>query len=376
MSGAVSGPDQARPDQARPDQIPTAGAFGAYGKLPALGDFFRITLPRGFIDPWDGFLQGAMTGGRARLGGRWNDCYLTAPIWRFTLAGGLAGPDPVIGVMMASIDRVGRQFPLTLAATLPGSRSALLDHFIATPTFLDLEGIALGALDDAMTREALAARLAPLGARAGRAEAALSARPGTLVAVGAGAQGLLTDLAAGLAGARFARPSVWSADVTGGLRLMVCEGLPDADQAEGLFDLDAPVWSGRAPAPAAPAPAAPAPEPAPAPAARIDTPRHDTRPPPPKARDAGPDTGPDAAPAPDPGYDPLEDLLSSPEPGTATEARADPDAGADLIAQLLSDGPPDDDTPQDDTPKAGGDDDPTAPPSPIPPDGQRKDPAR
>ena len=34
--------------------------FGAYGKMPSLGDFFRINASRGFVEPWDIWLQTGM----------------------------------------------------------------------------------------------------------------------------------------------------------------------------------------------------------------------------------------------------------------------------------------------------------------------------
>ena len=56
---------------------------------------------------------------REALGERWLDLYLTSPAWRFVCAAGACGPAPVIGLMVPSVDRVGRYFPLTLVANLP-----------------------------------------------------------------------------------------------------------------------------------------------------------------------------------------------------------------------------------------------------------------
>jgi type VI secretion system protein ImpM len=137
-----------------------AGGYGAYGKMPALGDFFRIGLPPGFVDPWDRWLQTGMAGLRDALGARWDGCYMTAPIWRFTLSAGLAGPQAVQGVLMPSVDRVGRQFPLTLARLLPGQPGAAAADAAGLAAFPALEEVALDALEDGMTRERLAARLA------------------------------------------------------------------------------------------------------------------------------------------------------------------------------------------------------------------------
>lgn len=224
------------------------GGFGAFGKMPVLGDFFRVNLPQGFIDPWDQWLQQRMLAVQGALGARWRDCYMSAPIWRFALSPGLAGPQAMLGVMMASVDRVGRLFPLTLAAPLPDSRSAILDHVVSGPAFRALEGIALDALDDGMTRERLADLLAGVVPRSGTVSSRIRAEQGALVAVGGGGQGLLPELVANLASPQFRSPSVWSADVEGGLRLIACEGLPKRGEMLGLFDLDAPVWQESVPA--------------------------------------------------------------------------------------------------------------------------------
>lgn len=221
-----------------------APGFGAFGKMPGLGDFFRVNLPQGFVETWDLWLQQSILDLRNGMGARWHDCYMSAPIWRFSLQAGLAGPQAMIGVLMASVDRVGRQYPLTLAMPLPESQSPILDHLIGEAVFRVLEGIALGALDDAMTREALATQLQAEQARAGTRAARIATCNGTLVAIGAGAQGMLPELTAALLDPKFRAPSVWSADVEGGLRLMVCEGLPGPSQMPGLFDLDAAVWQG------------------------------------------------------------------------------------------------------------------------------------
>jgi type VI secretion system protein ImpM len=34
-----------------------AAAFGAFGKMPSLGDFFRFGLPADFVSAWDDWLQ-------------------------------------------------------------------------------------------------------------------------------------------------------------------------------------------------------------------------------------------------------------------------------------------------------------------------------
>lgn len=219
----------------------TAG-FGAFGKMPSLGDFFRLEVPQSFVDPWDRWLQEAILAARAALGARWQDSYFSAPIWRFSLAPGLAGPDAAAGIMMMSVDRVGRQFPLTLVQALPEGTDPLGWHLTAGALFAALEAVALDALEDAMTRERLAALLGALAVPVASG-AEIRQEAGVLVVTGPG--DILPGLAArGLRGAA-RHPSIWSAEVAGATRLMLAEGLPAGNSLLGLFDMEARVWTGR-----------------------------------------------------------------------------------------------------------------------------------
>ncbi len=101
------------------DRRASATIPGWYGKLPSLGDFASRRLPAEFINAWDAWLQEVLQATRDALGEGWLDCYLTMPIWRFVLLPGLVGPSGWAGVLMPSVDRVGRQFPLTVAVALP-----------------------------------------------------------------------------------------------------------------------------------------------------------------------------------------------------------------------------------------------------------------
>ncbi len=92
---------------------------GFYGKLPARGDFVTLQLPGAFIRPWDGWLSDRLGASQALLGADWVAAWLEAPVWRFALAPGLAGPDAVLGVMLPSVDRAGRYFPMSFAALFP-----------------------------------------------------------------------------------------------------------------------------------------------------------------------------------------------------------------------------------------------------------------
>lgn len=99
--------------------LPGSGALGFYGKVATHGDFVSRRLPRSFLDPWDHWLQDCLRYSQEQLGADWLDVYLTSPVWRFALAPGVCGDGAWTGVLIPGVDRVGRYFPLTVAAPLP-----------------------------------------------------------------------------------------------------------------------------------------------------------------------------------------------------------------------------------------------------------------
>lgn len=88
---------------------------GFYGKLVTHGDFLSRRLSPAFVRGWDDWLQAGLRASRERLGAGWEQAYRCSPIWHFALAAGVCGEPAWAGVMMPSVDRVGRYFPLTLA---------------------------------------------------------------------------------------------------------------------------------------------------------------------------------------------------------------------------------------------------------------------
>ena len=107
--------------------MPGAVTVGFYGKLPSRGDFVRSGLPRDFTDRWDDWLQSVMSGSRTLMGDAWLPAFLEAPVWRFALPRGLCGRRAVLGVMLPSVDKAGRYFPLTFAALLPDDGAISVD---------------------------------------------------------------------------------------------------------------------------------------------------------------------------------------------------------------------------------------------------------
>ena len=132
---------------------------GFYGKIPAKGDFVSRRLPRSFITPWETWLQEVITNSRERLGDIWLDHYLTSPLWRFVLSPGICGEQAWAGILMPSVDRVGRYYPFTLVGRLDASCNAFffLEH--AGNWYARLEELALSCLEDDFSMEALEQQL-------------------------------------------------------------------------------------------------------------------------------------------------------------------------------------------------------------------------
>ena len=110
---------------ATPAELP-----GWFGKLPGMGDFAHRRLPESFRSVWDLWLQR----GLGRLRDRhadWTAHYLEAPVWCFALGPRVVGERSWIGVLMPSVDGVGRYFPFTLAVELGDAGAGLQGDALA-----------------------------------------------------------------------------------------------------------------------------------------------------------------------------------------------------------------------------------------------------
>lgn len=88
---------------------------GLFGKLPAKRDFVSYNMPRPLLDHWENWLQAAIAESRHALADNWQNIFLTMPIWRFWCGPQVFG-QTVTGAVMASVDGVGRYFPLSICA--------------------------------------------------------------------------------------------------------------------------------------------------------------------------------------------------------------------------------------------------------------------
>jgi type VI secretion system protein ImpM len=144
------------------DAMQAGAAPGFFGKVAAHGDFVTRRLPPGFLGAWDRWLQHSLQKSREQLAHLWIDLYLTSPVWRFALAGGVCGEAGWAGIMMPSVDRVGRHFPLTIACALPDHATALQCIGEAQTWYESVEHLALQTLDKDFSLDAFDAGLTAL----------------------------------------------------------------------------------------------------------------------------------------------------------------------------------------------------------------------
>ncbi|MCP3688640.1 MAG: type VI secretion system-associated protein TagF [Gammaproteobacteria bacterium] len=123
---------------------------GLYGKLPGYGDFLTRNLASNFVESWDNWLQLYISATREQIGDSWLDTYLTSPIWRFVLSSGVIDGQNWGGVIMPSVDRVGRYFPVTLIKPFPVHVSPVNYMLNQTHWYDEVESLCLTALEENM----------------------------------------------------------------------------------------------------------------------------------------------------------------------------------------------------------------------------------
>lgn len=129
--------------------------LGLYGKLPSYGDFIHRNLPGNFLTAWDEWLQLFVASSKEQMGDSWLDIYLTSPIWRFVLSAGIVDENHWAGIVLPSVDQVGRYYPFSIAIPISNSLNPL--EFMSTNGrwFAHIEELALRALDGQCSLEEL-----------------------------------------------------------------------------------------------------------------------------------------------------------------------------------------------------------------------------
>lgn len=137
---------------------------GYYGKIPSKGDFLTQSLPRSFVDPWDMWLRDALANSKMRLGDDWMEYYLTTPLYQYALSPGVCGNQVWLGVMMASVDSVGRYFPMTICKSFSEASNPLILLESNREWFEVAQALLLSCLDDDFSLSDFEEKLSQLGA--------------------------------------------------------------------------------------------------------------------------------------------------------------------------------------------------------------------
>ncbi len=223
------------------------GAPGFYGKVTSHGDFVTRRLPQDFVSPWDDWLQHSLAASRDQLQREWLETWLTSPIWRFGLAPGVIGASGWAGVMMPSVDRVGRHFPLTIAGPVSGGCQIFEWVREGKSWYENLEDLALSSLSEGFQMAQLESALQ---ATPGLAEMLALSRIGSQPPIDPAAavcyswqeytqlEAFLPSLANEIAHLTLHGYSFWWTEGSQKVlpSLLVCRGLPSAEQYCALLD--------------------------------------------------------------------------------------------------------------------------------------------
>jgi type VI secretion system protein ImpM len=221
---------------------PRTGVAGWYGKLAMLGDFAARRLPPPWTQACDRWLADGIEASRGRLGERWLQVYLSAPVWRFVCAPGVIDEHWWFGVLMPSCDNVGRYFPLVVAQSrvAPPIDRIGLDHLELW--WAHMARAALRTLDPGATLDAFESALdqAPPWPSRPRAEVPFE-RGDASVRLGVAAGTTLGEIAQALAAKSMTEQlngcSLWwpLADAAEPGHCTVVSGLPPAEAFDQLL---------------------------------------------------------------------------------------------------------------------------------------------
>jgi type VI secretion system protein ImpM len=99
---------------------------GWYGKLPSTGDFVSRGLRHEVLQQVEEWMGNGLIQLRYRFPD-WQYLFAQSQMWSFVLPSGVLGPEPLLGCIAPSSDRVGRQFPLIALRSLSTSVSLETD---------------------------------------------------------------------------------------------------------------------------------------------------------------------------------------------------------------------------------------------------------
>jgi type VI secretion system protein ImpM len=239
---------------ASPLATASADSPGWYGKLPSLGDFAQRRLPPDFVEAWDRWLAHELSAWQGADPAGWLERYLAGASWRFMLLPGSVpgwpSGDTMIGVLMPSVDRVGRYFPFTLAWREHGTPADVPALQRAFAQLHELDDLALDALQEDWAVDRLEDELAGFAQRRapGVAASPAEARPARAISLPAPGRtidlpwrteigGTLADVACARLLEQWQGGALWWSEPQPGLpRLRLSAGLPRDQDFIALFE--------------------------------------------------------------------------------------------------------------------------------------------
>lgn len=93
--------------------------IGWFGKLPSSGDFVSRRIPRPLLDTLDTWMARGLAEYRVAMPSDWRTHFGAAPVWNCAIPACIGGGSTLIGLLVPSRDRVGREFPLCAGVALP-----------------------------------------------------------------------------------------------------------------------------------------------------------------------------------------------------------------------------------------------------------------
>ena len=121
--------------------------LGFFGKIPLTGDFIHRRMSSVFMNRWDEWLKINILHSQNKLGERWLPIYSQSPMWRFCIAPGVIDDKAYLGVMIPSVDSVGRYFPLTVAQAVDAKAIPFMLSDTANHWFHSIEDLLLDLLE-------------------------------------------------------------------------------------------------------------------------------------------------------------------------------------------------------------------------------------
>ncbi len=121
--------------------------LGFFGKIPLTGDFIHRRMNSVFMNRWDEWLKINILHSQNKLGERWLPNYSQSPMWRFCIAPGIFDDKAYTGIMIPSVDSVGRYFPLTVVQAIDVETIPFILSAKANQWFQQIEDLLLDLLE-------------------------------------------------------------------------------------------------------------------------------------------------------------------------------------------------------------------------------------